>query len=446
LKAIEDRTTKIAVFGQGYVGLPLAVSFALADFETTGVDIDPEVVNSLNRGASPLAMNDFVENNLRVMIKSKKYSATANGIEAAKRADISIVCVPTPLDHENKPNLNYVRDAVETISSGLKSGKLLIVESTTYPGSIEKLVSPIVRKTGFRIGVDIGLAHCPERVWQKNKVWSLHNTCRVIGAVDEGSLKVAKALYQTIMTAPLIEVRNIRTAEAAKELENTFRLVNISLVNEFAIYCEKLGLDAREVIKAASTKPFAFLAHYPGPGVGGYCLPKDPVYLLESGREVGVEMKLIATALEVNKRMIAHVINLVETGFKIANKHKTDGTVLVVGLSYKEDIDDTRGSPGIEIARKLLHDGFEVKVFEPYLKDEKIRELGFESIVSLDSKNLKGVVCLCIIQFHSIIEHRLHKIVSEERIPIIVDCKNMLPKQAYRDKVVLRLGSSIHDD
>lgn len=446
LEAIENRTAKIAVFGQGYVGMPLAVSFALANFETIGVDVNADLVNSLNRGASSTAINGFVEANLRSVVESKKYSATTNGIAAAKKADISVVCVPTPLDGKGKPNLNYIRDAVTMISQGLEAGKLVIVESTTYPGSIEKVVSPIVENTGFRVGVDIGLAHCPERVDQRNKVWALHNTCRVIGAVDEGSLKVAKALYQTIMTAPLVEVKNIRTAEAAKELENAFRLVNISLVNEFAMYCEKLGLDAREVIEAASTKPFAFLAHYPGPGVGGHCLPKDLVYLLESGREVGEEMKLIATALEVNKAMIDHVARLVKTGFEVAARSKNDGSVLVVGLSYKEDIDDVRGSSGIKITRKLVQDGFKVKVFEPYLKNEKLKELGFEYVTSLNSKNLKDVVCLCIVQFHSIIKHKLHEIMEEEKVPIIIDCKNMLPKQSYEDKVVLRLGSSVSDE
>lgn len=442
LNAIKNRTAKIAVFGQGYVGLPLAVSFACADFEVIGVDVNRELVDSLNEGV-PSAMDYFVEDNLERVVRSGRYLATTDGVKAAGEADVCIVCVPTPLNYEDKPNLDPVRDAVETISRGLSSGKLLIVESSTYPGSIEEIAVPVIEEAGFRVGGDVGLAHCPERVDPRNKVWTIHNTCRVVGAVDEGSLRTAKALYQVIMTAPLIEVRNIRTAEAVKELENTFRLVNISLANDFAMYCEKFGLDAREVIEAASTKPFGFLAHYPGPGAGGHCIPKDPVYLLESGRKVGVEMKLIETALEVNKSMIDHVVSLVKTGFDVANRHKNDGIVLVVGLSYKEDVDDLRDSSGTKIADRLVKDGFRVKVFEPHLKEERLERLGFEYVTSLDSNDLKDVVCLCIVQFHSIIRHKLNRIVRKGKIPIIVDCKNMLPKKEYKDKVVLRLGSAL---
>lgn len=442
LTMIEKRTAKIAVFGQGYVGLPLAISFALHDFQTYGVDIDAKLVNSLNRGMPP-AMDDFVEANLKRVVDLGRYTATINGLEAAERCNINIICVPTPLNANGEPDLTFMKDSAALVVKTSNKPKLLIVESSTYPGSIEDIVVPIIEKNGFILGKDIFLAHCPERVDPRNKLWTLHNTTRIVGGYDIDSTLLAKALYQTIMTAPLIEVSNIKTAEAVKELENTFRLVNISLVNEFALYCERFGLDTYEVIEAASTKPFGFSPHYPGPGVGGHCIPVDPVYLWHSAKQIGLDMDMIETALEVNKRMPDHVVKLVRHGFATANKKINDGYTVVVGISYKEDIDDIRESPGLKIAEKLDREGFNIKIFEPYLKERELKELGFEYITTLN-KDLNDVSCLCVVQFHSNILPMINRILRENSVPIIVDCKNGLHRHISKNgPVVVRLGSSL---
>ncbi len=338
---LSSRTAQVAVIGLGYVGLPLAVAFAKAGFPVIGIDVDENKVAALNAGKSYIG--DISDEDLRPHVASGRLRATTD-YDALREADAIFICVPTPYDAQRAPDLSYIRAAAESIRPRLRPGQLVVLQSTTYPGTTEEVVQPILEASGLRAGRDFYLAFSPERIDPGNKQWSAYNTPKVVGGVDPESTRLACELLSQ-MGAPVHPVSSPRAAEMTKLLENIFRAVNIALVNELALLAERMGIDFWEVIEAAKTKPFGFMPFYPGAGVGGHCIPVDPYYLSWKAREYDFYTKFIELAAEVNQAMPYHAVDLVAEALSQDGRPLKNARVLVLGVAFKPDVDDPRNSP-----------------------------------------------------------------------------------------------------
>jgi len=342
--------SRVCVVGLGYVGLPLAKLCAEKGHDVHGLDIDLAKVEKITSDVAELQ------------------GKVSNDPSAIKNSEIVIVCVPTPVNKDKTPNLEPLKGAVKTVSENLQSNQLVVIESTIFPGTTEELVKPILEAGGLKAGSDFYLAHCPERIDPGNKEWTLENIPRVLGAFSEAGVQKAKEFYESILEAPVAVLSSLKSAEAVKVVENTFRDINIAYVNELAKSFDKLGIDVVEVIKGASTKPFGFMPHYPGCGVGGHCIPVDPYYLIDRAQQDGFKHSFLKLAREINNSMPQYTVSLLE---QIAGDI-SNVRVGVLGLSYKCDVDDIRESPALEIIDLLKQKGAEVYSFDPYVPSKSI--------------------------------------------------------------------------
>lgn len=359
----QKKIKSVAVVGLGYVGLPLALLLLENGYDVIGLDIDRPKVDSINLRIAP-----FENTHIQKQLEKITLLATT---DFKKISDVStiIICVPTPVNADKSPNYLPLISACESVASNMVKGQLIIIESTVNPGVSEELILPIlIKKTGLLPGKEFSLAHCPERINPGDSNWNVSNIPRVLGALDKKSMMLALSLYTSIISAPIKSMQTLKEAEACKIVENSFRNVNIALVNELAMSFEKLGIDVVNVIEGASTKPFAFMPHYPGCGIGGHCIPVDPHYLIDyAQRTTGFSHSLLKMACDTNEKMPLYTVELVKTGLTEVNQEIIGTKVCVLGLTYKADVADDRESPSYEIIRELQTLGLEVSIFDPYI-------------------------------------------------------------------------------
>ncbi|HOV70439.1 MAG TPA: nucleotide sugar dehydrogenase, partial [Clostridia bacterium] len=350
LEKIKNKTAVVGVLGLGYVGLPLAVEKAKAGYKTIGFDIQAKKVKMVNKGVNYIG--DIIDDDLATVVSSGKLSAYSD-FSKIKDLDCIAICVPTPLDDFQQPDISYVKKSTEEIAKHLHKGMLVTLESTTYPGTTEELVKPILEGSGLVCGEDFFLAFSPERVDPGNAYYKTYNTPKVVGGVTQDCTEVAAALYKNIIQSDVFEVSSPKVAEMEKILENTYRNINIGLANEMAIICDKMNINVWEVIEAAKTKPYGFQAFYPGPGLGGHCIPLDPYYLTWKARQYDYHTRLIETAGEINNYMPQYVVERAANILNRFGKSLKGSKILMLGIAYKQDIDDYRESPAIKIMKIL---------------------------------------------------------------------------------------------
>jgi UDP-N-acetyl-D-glucosamine dehydrogenase len=421
LEKLNIRTARVSVIGLGYVGLSLGVELAKAGFVVRGVDLDLERVSRLNRGESYLV--DVPAEVLAPLVGNGRLTAST-GFDEAANSDAVVICVPTPLRKSKEPDISYILSAVESLLPHLRSGQLMVLESTTYPGTTEEVIQPRLEANGFVIGRDFFLAFSPERVDPGNRRFTTANIPKVIGGVTAACTRIAAALYRQI-TSSVFEVSSPRVAETAKLLENTFRSVNIALANELAFACRKIGVDPWEVIEAAATKPFGFMPFYPGPGIGGHCIPVDPLYLSWKVRLTGYEAQFIALADRVNRGMPGHVVTLVGDALNDRGRSVRGASVLVLGVTYKADVNDIRESPAVEIMEMLEHKGAQVSYADPFTPQLTANGLKLTA-VEPTADALAAADCVLILTNHSSFDYAA----IAESAPLVVDTRNAL--KAYR--------------
>ena len=418
---IQSRTARAGVIGLGYVGLPLAVELARAGFNVVGIDRDTRKVDAINRGESYI--QDVPTSEVGHFHTLQRLSASADASVIASLDTINI-CVPTPLRKTKDPDLSYVVSAVEVVAQHLHPGMLIVLESTTYPGTTEEVVQPILEKRGLKAGVDFFLAFSPERVDPGNEKWNTKNVPKVVGGLTPACTTLAKALYGASVDT-VIEVSSPKVAELVKLLENTFRAVNIGLVNELALMCDRLGISVWEVVDAAATKPFGFMPFYPGPGLGGHCIPIDPFYLSWKVKEVGFEARFIELAGQVNGAMPHYVADKVTEALNSQSKAVRGSTVLVLGVSYKRDIDDMRESPALDLMGLLHTRGARVEYHDPYVAELEAREWrGDRDLRSTPfaPETLAAADCVVIVTDHRVFDYGA--ITRHARL--IVDSRNAI--------------------
>lgn len=377
LDKINNKTAKVGVVGLGYVGLPLAVEKANAGYQTIGFDVQDQKVNMVNEGKNYIG--DVVDENLKKIVEENTLRATTD-FSFVKDVDTICICVPTPLDLYKQPDLSYVVDSTKSVAQYLHKGMLVILESTTYPGTTEEVLKPILEESGLKCGEDFFLAFSPERVDPGNKDFNTKNTPKVVGGCTPDCTEVAAALYRNILEGDIHTVSSPAVAEMEKILENTFRNINIGLANEMAILCNRMGIDVWEVIDAAKTKPYGFMPFYPGPGLGGHCIPLDPFYLEWKAKEYDYHTRLIETSGEINDSMPEFVLDNV---MKILNKNKkalNGAKVLLLGVAYKNDIDDYRESPAFKVIELLEKNGADLMVNDPYCPISKYKGKVYNSV------------------------------------------------------------------
>ena len=435
---------RVGIIGCGYVGLPLGLRFAEAGHRVTGFDTDPAKVEKLNRGQTYI--QHIPQNKIQQFVQSKHFGATADFSRLAE-VDAIIICVPTPLDQRREPDLSYVQDTAQAIRPHLQRGQLVVLESTTYPGTTEELVLPVLEETGMKcpvahgpdndqIGTDFFLAFSPEREDPGNKQYGLAQIPKVVGGVNPPSGRAACSLYAQIV-AKVIPVSSTQAAEMTKLLENIFRCVNIALVNELKMLGMRMGIDIWEVIDAAATKPFGFMPFYPGPGLGGHCIPVDPYYLSWKAREYDFSTRFIELAGEVNTAMPYHVVDSVATALNERQKPLKGSRIMVLGVAYKKDVDDLRESPSLKIIEQLTLRGAKVEYNDPHFPViHKLRHYNFEGMksVPIDSKSLATYDCVLIATDHTSYDYPM----IVESSQLVVDTRNATRRIARnRNKIVL---------
>jgi len=428
LQRIDRRTAHVSVIGLGYVGLPLAVEMAQAGFTVTGIDIDESRVRRLQRGDSYI--QDVPTREVKALVKSGRFTATTD-FGVLKKADTVNICVPTPLSKQRDPDVSYIVAASEQVAKYLHRGMLVILESTTYPGTTDELVLPMLAKTGLAVGKDFFLAFSPERVDPGNPQFNTRNIPKVVGGVTPDCTRAAVALYRQRLEK-VVPVSSTQVAEMVKLLENTFRSVNIGLVNELAMMCSRLGIDVWEVIGAAATKPFGFMPFYPGPGLGGHCIPIDPFYLSWKARASGFEARFIELAGYINGQMPEHVVRLASEALNRSGHALRGSRVLVLGVAYKADIDDVRESPSLDIMEKLREHGAKIEYHDPFVPSIAFAGKRMKS-TPLTPAMLRRFDCVVIATAHKDISYS--SVLRYARA--IVDTRNAL--KGKRSNKVVRL-------
>lgn len=427
---IDSRTAVVSVIGLGYVGLSLAIELARAGFTVRGIDLDLERVNLLNRGESYLV--DVPTGVLGPLVATGRLTAST-AFEAARDADALIICVPTPLRKTKEPDISFILSALESLVPHLRAGQLMVLESTTYPGTTEEVVQPRLEGTGFVLGRDFFLAFSPERVDPGNKRFTTANIPKVVGGVSNACTQLAAALYRQV-TKSVFEVSSPRVAETAKLLENTFRSVNIALANELAFACRKIGVDPWEVIDAAATKPFGFMPFYPGPGIGGHCIPVDPLYLSWKIRLTGYEAQFIALADQINRAMPEHVVGLIMDALNGRGQAMRGASVLVMGVTYKADVNDIRESPALEIMELLEKKGAHVSYADPFTPQIALNGLKLAAVEATPGA-LAAADCVLILANHTSFDAAL----IADRAKLVVDTRNALKAHRHGRTSIITL-------
>lgn len=429
IEKIQNKTLRMGVCGLGYVGLPLAVDKAKHGFKTMGFDVQQEKVDMVNAGQNYIG--DVVDADLKELVSAGMLSATTDFSKVCD-VDFIAICVPTPLDKHQQPDISYVRSSAEAIAKHLKKGTMVVLESTTYPGTTEELMKPILEKgSGLKCGEEFYLGFSPERIDPGNAIYKTSNTPKVVGAIGEDAAEVISMVYRAILEGDVHTVSSPAVAEMEKILENTYRNVNIGLVNELAILCDRMGIDIWEVIDAAKTKPYGFQAFYPGPGLGGHCIPLDPYYLSWKAREFGFHTSMIEASMMVNDRMPEYTV---ERAGKILNrcqKSLNGSRVLVLGVAYKQDIADYRESPSVRVLEELLKTGAKADYYDPYVPQFRHDGKQYVGIPALTAEAVKGYDLVCITTAHTKVDYEM---VTSCGVPVF-DCKNVCKSIANRENI-----------
>lgn len=428
LEKIKTKKAKIGVIGLGYVGLPLALEFVRSGYCVTGIDKNKERVESLNKGASYVI--DVKSEDIAQFIE-KGLLCVTDDVSVLSTLDAMSICVPTPLTKTKDPDMSYIINVGQEVKNYMHKEQLFILESTTYPGTTEELVLPMLEEGGLKVGKDFYLAFSPERIDPGNKRYSVKNIPKVIGGVTQQCTELASCLYGHIIET-IIPVSSPKVAEMVKLLENTFRNVNIALVNEIAIMSERLGIDVWEVIDAAKTKPFGFMSFYPGPGLGGHCIPIDPLYLSWVAKKNGFELRFIALSDQINSSMPEFVVEKITDGLNDVEKSVKGSNIHILGVAYKKDVDDLRESPALEIMNILRSKGARITYTDPYISEINYQKLSIKS-KPLSKEVLSKVDCSVIVTDHSNFDYNL--IVSNSKL--IVDTRNAL--KGINKKHIVRL-------
>jgi UDP-N-acetyl-D-glucosamine dehydrogenase len=412
---IETRQAKIGIVGLGYVGLPLAMEFVRAGFEVHGIDVKADTISDLNQGKSHVL--DVPGETVSAAVASSRFTAHL-GYQVVSDLDCVSICVPTPLKKTRDPDISFVTDAVENISQYMKKDMLVVLESTTYPGTTEEILCSEFEQAGYEVGVDVFVAFSPERVDPGNRIYTTRNTPKVIGGATPRCTELAQLLYEQVIDE-VVPVSSTKAAEMVKLLENTFRVVNIGLVNEVAVMCDKLDVSVWEVIRAASTKPFGFMPFYPGPGLGGHCIPIDPLYLSWKLRLLNYNARFIQLASEMNASMPEYCVAKIVQALNRQRKPVNGSSALVLGVAYKPDVSDTRESPALDIIRLLEHDGASVNYHDPYVPTLKL-EAGEKSSVDLDPASIPQYDIVVLTTDHSGTDYEM----IENSAQLIFDARN----------------------
>lgn len=429
LKKIHEKRITVGVVGLGYVGLPLAVEKAKAGYKTIGFDVQNKKVELVNQGHNYIG--DVVDDDLKDLVANGMLKATTD-FNFVKDVDFVAICVPTPLDAHQQPDISYVKSSAEQIAKYMTEGTMVVLESTTYPGTTEELLKPILENgSGLKCGEDFYLGFSPERVDPGNKQFKTKNTPKVVGAVGKDATEVIAAMYRSVLEGDVYEVSSPAIAEMEKILENTYRNINIGLANEMAMLCDKMGINYWEVVDAASTKPYGFQAFYPGPGLGGHCIPLDPYYLSWKAREYGFHTSMIESSMIVNDKMPEYCV---ERAMKILNRQGmalSKSKVLVLGIAYKQDIDDYRESPAIDVIEILKKNGATVKFFDPYIPEYKYRGEKFKGIEKIDTEVISKYDLIIITAAHSNLDYDM----INDYAKAIFDTKNAMKDMINREKI-----------
>lgn len=429
LDAINENSFVIEVFGLGYVGFPLAVRLALGGFHVKGIDVNPERISRLEN-------NELMDTELRLKneflhSRSENKLDFTNTSSKSEKPKIGIICVHTPIPSEGIQSDTFVKAAVENFLKTANKGDVIILESSIGGGTTEK-IRIIIENYGFKVGENFGLCFCPERIDPQNKKWNLENIPRIIYCSDDVTYSICQKIYHPVNQSHLQRVKSPKIAEVVKSYENAFRLVNISLVNELAILCDKLEINVIDVINAAKTKPFGFMPFYPSAGAGGHCIPKDPRFLLEAAENSKVKFSTIKNALEINLMIPKYICQSIKN---ILEKNNLEKSVLVCGLSYKADVEDMRDSPGFKIIKELQSQNFKVAAYDPFYNSELIEkyqienyvsEIKFEHLKELNEKSVSEFSCMCIVQHHTKSKFKINEIYEKSLIPVIYDCQSKL--------------------
>ena len=430
LKKIEDRSAVVGIVGLGYVGLPLAVEFAKAGYKTIGFDVQAKKVDAVNAGHNYIG--DIVGDTLKQMVENGKLSATSD-FSFIRGVDAVAICVPTPLDKYQQPDISYVKGSTESVAKYVHPGMVIILESTTYPGTTEELLKPILEAGGLKCGEDFYLAFSPERVDPGNKQYKTKNTPKVVGGVGKDSTQVAAALYRSVLAGGVYEVSSPAVAEMEKLLENTYRNINIGLANEMAIICHRMGINVWEVIEAAKTKPYGFQAFYPGPGLGGHCIPLDPFYLAWKAREFDYHTRLIETSGEINTGMPEYVVQRAMTVLNRDKKSMNGSKVLVLGVAYKADIDDYRESPALNVIDLLIKQGADTTYYDPYIPEYRHKGKTHTGAKKLTDAMLRKADIVVICTAHSCFDYDKIQKLSQE----VFDTRNAMKDVKDRSNIEL---------
>jgi UDP-N-acetyl-D-glucosamine dehydrogenase len=432
MEKIQSRKASVGVMGLGYVGLPLATAFSRF-FRVVGYDPNKDIIATLKQGRSHIM--DVPDS---AILGNNNFSAVSSPLKL-READFILMCVPTPLVYEKEPDLSYIQSASRTVATFLRKGQFIILESTTYPGTTDEVVVPTLAETGLRPGVDFGVAYSQERIDPGNKSYPVDKIPKVVGGITPECTDIAAALYGNIIPK-VHKVRDCKTAEACKILENTFRSVNIALVNELSLILEEMGIDIWEVIEAAKTKPFGYMPFYPGPGIGGHCIPLDPYYLAYKARRYGFFSRFIDLAGEVNDFMRIHTVNLIEAGLRTIGKEIRGSNIAVLGLAYKKDIDDSRESPSKKVIEELVGMGGIIRAYDPYVKEMGTRVGTIKSTRSMESA-LKDADCAAFLVDHTAFRRvTANQLKKQLDHAIVIDTRNIFKSDDMAGMTYLAIG------
>ena len=429
LKKIADKKIVAGVVGLGYVGLPLAVEKAKAGFKTIGFDVQKEKVDMVNSGRNYIG--DIVDSDLKKLVKEGRLSASTD-FSRIKEVDFVAICVPTPLDSHQEPDISYVESSAKSIAKYLHKNMMVVLESTTYPGTTEELIKPILETSGLKCGEDFYLGFSPERVDPGNAKYKTKNTPKVVGGLGKDASDVISAMYEAVLQNKVYRASSPAVAEMTKILENTYRNINIGMINELAMLCHRMKINLWEVIDAANTKPFGFTAFYPGPGLGGHCIPLDPYYLTWKAREYGFHTSMIETSMIINDNMPVYCATRVgEMLNNRLSKSLKGSKILMLGIAYKQDIDDYRESPAIKVFINLRKEGADVVFFDPKVPSFRYKGKVYEGEKKLTAKLIESVDCVVITTAHTSIDYDF----VQQHAKCIFDTKNATKKVKNRENI-----------